>query len=61
MKREKACFLAVLCAVSMSLSGCGAQVGGAVDRGLDMEGYTREESTRPPPRVPAVRSTCWSR
>lgn len=46
MKRERACFLAVLCAVSMSLSGCGAQVGGAVDRGLDMEGYTREESTR---------------
>ncbi len=48
MKRKKAGVLAVLCAAGMTVSGCGigAQVGGAVDRGLDMEGYSREESSR---------------
>lgn len=39
-------YLALACAVSLGMTGCGqgAQVGGAVDRGLDMEEYTREES-----------------
>ena len=40
---------ALACIAALGLSGCGtgAQVGGAVDRGLDMEDYTREESSQP--------------
>ncbi len=45
MKHYKTGGLALACVLSLCLAGCGtgAQVGGAVDRGLDMEGYTREE------------------
>ena len=45
MKHYKTGGLALACVVSLCLAACGtgAQVGGAVDRGLDMEGYTREE------------------
>ncbi len=48
MRREKASFLAVLCALGVTVCGCGigAQVGGAADGGLAMEGCTREENSR---------------
>lgn len=38
--------LPLACAAALGMSGCGmgVQVGGAVDRGLDMEGYVREDS-----------------
>ena len=41
-------FGALACIAALGLSGCGtgAQVGGAVDRSLDMEGYTREENSQ---------------
>lgn len=47
MKAIRVKYLALACAVSLGMPGCGqgAQVGGAVDRGLDMEDYTREESS----------------
>ncbi|MCM1119209.1 MAG: YiiG family protein [bacterium] len=47
LKAIRVKYLALACAVSLGLIGCGqeAQVGGAVDRGLDMEDYTREESS----------------
>lgn len=40
---------ALACIAALGLSGCGtgAQVGGAVDRDLDMDDYTREESSQP--------------
>lgn len=46
-KRKKAYkILSLACAAALGMSGCGmgARVGGAVDRGLDMEGYVREDS-----------------
>lgn len=48
MKKQKRIYkiLTLACAAALGMSGCGmgAQVGGAVDRGLDMEGYVREDS-----------------
>lgn len=48
MKKIESKILALACVAALGLSGCGmgAQVGGAVDRGLDMEGYSREESSQ---------------
>lgn len=41
-------FTVLACAAALGLSACGtgAQVGGAVERGLDMEDYSREESSQ---------------
>ena len=41
-------FGALACIAALGLSGCGtgAQVGGAVDRDLDLEDYTREENSQ---------------
>ena len=46
MKRSKISLLAIVCGAALSICGCGtgAQVGGAVDRGLDMENFSEEES-----------------
>ncbi len=48
MKRNKSLILTLICAVTIGMSGCGtgAQVGGPVDRDLDAEGYTQEESSQ---------------
>ncbi len=47
--KSKICLGALACIAAVGMSGCGtgAQVGGAVDRNLDMEGYSREESSQP--------------
>lgn len=39
--------MAIVCAAALGITGCGtgAQVGGAVDRGQDMEGYSREDDS----------------
>lgn len=49
MKKSKISLLAIVCGAALSICGCatGAQVGGAVDRGLDMENYSGEESSQP--------------
>ena len=48
MKRSKISLLAIVCGAALSICGCGtgAQVGGAVDRGLDMENFSEEESSQ---------------
>lgn len=50
---------AMACIAALGLSGCGtgAQVGGAVDRNLDMEGYSREESSQPQESGPLQESS----
>lgn len=50
---------AMACIAALGLSGCGtgAQVGGAVDRNLDMEGYSREESSQPQESDPLQESS----
>lgn len=48
MKRSKLSLLALACGAALSICGCGtgAQVGGAVDRSLDMENFSEEESSQ---------------
>ena len=48
MKRSKLSLLAIICGAALSICGCGAgaQVGGAVDRSLDMENFSEEESSQ---------------
>ena len=48
MKRNKLSLFAIVCSAALSICGCGAgaQVGGAVDRSLDMENFSEEESSR---------------
>lgn len=45
-RKKRDIILPLACAAALGMSGCGmgVQVGGAVDRGLDMEGYVREDS-----------------
>ncbi len=52
-------FGALACIAALGLSGCGtgAQVGGAVDRNLDTEGYTRDESSQPQESDPSQESS----
>lgn len=49
MKKSKLSLLAIVCGAALSICGCatGAQVGGAVDRGQDMENYSGEQSSQP--------------
>lgn len=49
MKKSKIGLLAIVCGAALGICGCaaGAQVGGAVDRSLDMENYSGEESGQP--------------
>lgn len=48
MNRSKIKLLAVVCGAALSICSCGtgAQVGGAVDRDLDMENFSEEESSQ---------------
>lgn len=45
-RKKRDIILSLACAAALGMSGCGmgVQVGGAVDRGMDMEGYVREDS-----------------
>lgn len=49
MKKSKISLLAIVCGAALSICGCatGAQVGGAVDRGLYMENYSGEGNSQP--------------
>lgn len=55
----KMSFGALACVAALGLSGCGtgAQVGGAVDRELDMESYSQEESSQPQESSPSQESS----
>ncbi len=48
MKRSKISLLAIVCSAALCICGCaaGAQVGGAVDRSLERDNFSEEESSR---------------
>ncbi|MDE5893434.1 MAG: YiiG family protein [Acetatifactor sp.] len=59
MKRSKLSLFAIVCGAALSICGCGtgAQVGGAVDRSLDMENFSEGESSQSSDNITDIDNT----